>query len=268
MSSSDISPGQAIPSTPEDVPGGRKSASSHILGTGAGMIQSFKPINNFQQHVCTWAIFSHDMKRQIETHHYCSRLNEDFLQCLVYDTDRADGRLIGVEYIISERLFLGLPDEEKKLWHSHFYEIKNGLWVNPGVPEIVQKLELKQLANTYGKFWCTWQFDRGDRLPLGPPALMMSPQAQAPGQIRPELIKERDEKYHISTSEKAESRKDIQGPELIHPLSDLWKTTGKGWAVDLKEVDMILRAGTPLADMDRNTNVDTTEDSKGDESRL
>ena len=33
--------------------------------------------------------------------------------------------------------------------------------MNPGMPEMVQQQELKSLANTYGKFWCTWQFDRG-----------------------------------------------------------------------------------------------------------
>jgi len=31
----------------------------------------------------------------------------------------------------------------------------------PRVPEVMQKQELKKLAKTYGKFWCTWQFDRG-----------------------------------------------------------------------------------------------------------
>jgi hypothetical protein len=28
---------------------------------------------------------------------------------------------------VSERLFLALPDEEKKLWHSHFYEVEEVL---------------------------------------------------------------------------------------------------------------------------------------------
>lgn len=28
-------------------------------------------------------------------------------------------RLIGIEYIITERLFRELPEEEKKYWHSH-----------------------------------------------------------------------------------------------------------------------------------------------------
>ena len=47
------------------------------------------------QHVCTWALFSHDMSRKIETHHHVARLNEDFLQCAVYDSDESNARLIG-----------------------------------------------------------------------------------------------------------------------------------------------------------------------------
>lgn len=34
--------------------------------------------------------------------------------------------------------------------------------MNPRVPEMVQKSELEELALTYGKFWCTWQVDRGN----------------------------------------------------------------------------------------------------------
>lgn len=40
-------------------------------------------------------------------------------------------------------------------------QIKSGLWVNPRVPEMAVKSELQNLAKTYGKFWCTWQTDRG-----------------------------------------------------------------------------------------------------------
>lgn len=32
---------------------------------------------------------------------------------------KAGARLLGVEYIISERLFNELPEEEKRFWHSH-----------------------------------------------------------------------------------------------------------------------------------------------------
>jgi Protein of unknown function (DUF1264) len=32
---------------------------------------------------------------------------------------------MGVEYIVSGRLFAGLPPEEKALWHSHVHEVKS-----------------------------------------------------------------------------------------------------------------------------------------------
>lgn len=41
-------------------------------------------------------------------------------------------------------------------------QIKSGSWVNPRVPEMMGKPELDNLAKTYGKFWCTWQVDRGN----------------------------------------------------------------------------------------------------------
>lgn len=68
---------------------------------------------------------------------------------------------IGIEYVISDRLYESLPQDEQKLWHSHAYEVKSGSWAYPRLPEIVAAPELKNMAKTYGKFWCTWQIDRG-----------------------------------------------------------------------------------------------------------
>jgi hypothetical protein len=45
------------------------------------------------------------------SHHYCSHLNEDVRQCVIYDSDEPGARLIGVEYIISASLFQTLPME-------------------------------------------------------------------------------------------------------------------------------------------------------------
>lgn len=227
-------------STPADVPGGAKTLTAKAVDAGAGILQKLNPIQAFQQHICTWAIFSQDMSRKIETHHYAARLNEDFLQCAVYDSDKPEARLIGVEYVISEKVFKTLPQEEKQLWHSHEFEIKEGLWVNPGVPEMVAKQELKGLANTYGKFWCTWQFDRGDALPMGAPALMMSPQEQEPGRIPDASVAKRDEVYKINSPSLKGSRKDIRGLEKVDPNADRWRQTGKGWNVELVDVLMSL----------------------------
>lgn len=67
------------------------SMGQHMLDRGAQMLQSLKPIKKMSQHVYTFAIYSHDISRQIETHHYISKINRDFLQCAVYDTDDSNG---------------------------------------------------------------------------------------------------------------------------------------------------------------------------------
>jgi hypothetical protein len=76
------------------------------------------------------------MSQQVEAHHYCMHYNQDMRQCAIFDSPEADARVIGVEadarvigveYIISEKLFDTLSDEEKKLWHSHEYEVKGGI---------------------------------------------------------------------------------------------------------------------------------------------
>lgn len=103
---------------------------------------------------------------------------------------------------------------------------------------MIQKPELQALVKTYGKFWCTWQADRGDRLPLGAPALMMSPQAVNMGSVHPDLLERRDGKYGISREELKESRLELEEPEWINPNADCWKQSGKGIAVDVVETEM------------------------------
>ncbi|KAF5738284.1 hypothetical protein HS088_TW13G01180 [Tripterygium wilfordii] len=239
MSSTDQPPPSHLGSGGDLQPLGKPmSIEQHLLDKGAAMLQSLKPVKQISQHACTFALYSHDMTRQIETHHYITRINQDFLQCAVYDSDESNGRLIGVEYIVSDRIFEGLPPEEQKLWHSHAYEIKSALWINPRAPEMVVKPELQNLTKTYGKFWCTWQTDRGDRLPLGPPALMMSPQAVSLGMVKPDLVLKRDAKYGISTEAIRDSRVEFEEPEWINPNADYWKQHGKGFVVDIEPTEM------------------------------
>jgi hypothetical protein len=44
-------------------------------------------------------------------------------QCLIYDAPTNPARLIGVEYMITPRLYETLDKEERKLWHSHDFEV-------------------------------------------------------------------------------------------------------------------------------------------------
>lgn len=94
MASSDKCPG-VMPVNDSPTPGKPMTIGSQMLDKGAQMMQSMRPLKQMQQHVCTFALYSHDMHRQIETHHYVTRLNQDFLQCVVYDSEDSNARLIG-----------------------------------------------------------------------------------------------------------------------------------------------------------------------------
>ncbi|KAL6992346.1 Oil body-associated protein 2A [Sarracenia purpurea var. burkii] len=95
MASGGEIPGMA-PEKGEAIPPGRSmSVEQQLLDKGAGIIQSLEPVNQMRQHICTFALYGHDLSRQIETHHYVTRINQDFLQCAVYDTDEYHGHLIG-----------------------------------------------------------------------------------------------------------------------------------------------------------------------------
>ncbi|KAF8751447.1 hypothetical protein HU200_012124 [Digitaria exilis] len=227
-------------------PGQPTTAASKVLDMGAAAVQSLLPVKQVKQHVCTFALYAHDPKRQLETHHYVSRLNQDFLQCAVYDSDASDARLIGVEYIVSRKVFDTLPAEEQRLWHSHAHEIKAGLWTCPRVPGLLEKPELDHLATTFGKFWCTWQVDRGDRLPLGAPALMVSPQADPAATVHPKLVRKRDDRYGFSTEELRAARADVEAPAEEHPgQADYWLRHRKGFAVDVVPHEMKCHAPFP-----------------------
>lgn len=153
---------------------------------------------------------------------------------------------VGVEYIVSDAIFESLPPEEQKLWHSHAYEVKAGLWTDVGVPEPLQSSEMARMAKTYGKLWCTWQVDRGDRLPLGAPALMVSPQDDPAADVRPDLVRNRDDKYRYSTTELRAARADVAVPAEPRPgQADYWLRHRKGFAVDVVPHEMKCHAPFP-----------------------
>ncbi|KAJ0606170.1 putative Oil body-associated protein [Helianthus annuus] len=173
------------------------------------------------------------MTRQVEAHHYCGHLNEDMRQCLIYDRPDADARLIGLEYIITEELFLTLPDTEKPMWHSHEYEVKSGVLFLPGVPGPVERKDLEKVAKTYGKTIHFWQVDRGDELPLGLPQVMMA--LTRDGQLYPSLAKDVESRYGVSFEKERANRAYMEGPTHgIHPKAN---AAGIGLKTVLREIE-------------------------------
>ncbi|KAF5752534.1 hypothetical protein HS088_TW01G00449 [Tripterygium wilfordii] len=220
-------------STHPKVPGEPVNTGTALLETATAAIQGFGPVNKIHQHLCAFHFYAHDMTRQVEAHHFCGHQNEEMRQCLIYDSPDPDARLIGLEYIVSENLFLTLPDEEKRMWHSHEYEVKSGVLFLPGVPGPIQRQDLEKVCKTYGKVFHFWQVDKGDNLPLGPPQLMMA--LTRDGQLYDHLARDVEKRYKVSFEKERESRASMEGPELgIHPMAN---GGGTGLKTVLRETD-------------------------------
>ncbi len=93
--------------------GCKTSVGTSTLEAGAQLIQSRPPIDAMSAYLDGFHFYSGDKNGQMEAHHYVTVLNEDVMQAVIYDGNTKDARLMGVEYIISERLFNTLPPEEK-----------------------------------------------------------------------------------------------------------------------------------------------------------
>jgi hypothetical protein len=112
-----------------------------------------------------------DAQQQIRTAHYCKQVSPDLFQCLLYDGNGPNARVIGIEYVVSDKLFRTLPASEQKYWHAHDSEVDENLLVLPGLKENEQKSILSSLRSTHGKTWQVWP-NLSDAVPMGEPVLM------------------------------------------------------------------------------------------------
>lgn len=195
------------------VPGEEERLKTKLLETGAKLLQDRQPLDAMSAYLNGFHFYNGDGDGQMEAHHYFSILNEDVMQAVIFDGNSKDSRLMGVEYVISERLFKQLPAEEKVLWHSHSYEVTSGALVAPAIPAVAESELMKKIASTYGKTWHTWHTDRDKQLPLGVPALMMG--FTADGQLDPRLIADRDRRLEMNTEEVKKRRAEIQAPPVV-----------------------------------------------------
>lgn len=210
------------PNTPSNVaaPGAETSGKSAALLLGAAVLQNKEPLKTLDTYLDGFHFYSGEPSGQMEAHHYCGKLNEELIQCVIFDGNKKDAKIMGVEYIISERLFGTLPRDERALWHSHRYEVKSGALLAPGIPEKAEHELMEQLVTTYGKTWHTWHTDRQKELPTGIPHAMMG--FTQDGQLRPELLAERDRRFEISTEKKKQARADVPERPVLDG-ADAWQ---------------------------------------------
>jgi hypothetical protein len=191
--------------------GAEKSPKTQLLEMGAKVLQSDAPLNNMDVYLLGFHPLKEDPAHQVEAHHFCHQVNEDFAQCALFDGNTKAASLNGIEYIISEKLFTSLPEEEQQYWHPHNYEILSGQLVAPGLPEVAEKALMKSKMNSYGKTWHVWNTGSmgagADKLPLGKPMLAWS--FNRDGEAKPGLVERRDKELEMKTSERRERRQDL-----------------------------------------------------------
>jgi hypothetical protein len=200
--------------------GAGESAKTRLLESGAALLQEKPPLDELDAYLDGFHFYNGNLGHQVEVHHYCGHLNENLIQCVIYDGNVADAKLMGIEYIVSGDVFARLPDAEKHMWHSHVHEVRSGQLIAPGLPDAAERELMDKVANTYGKTWHTWRTDAHADLPLGTPQLMMG--FTADGQADPALVQSRDERFSVSSEEKKRQRSDIKYPR-IDLQADAWQ---------------------------------------------
>lgn len=185
------------------------------------------PLHAFHLYLCAFHTAKLKASFQIEAHHYCSQLNEDLHQCLIYSGRETGSKLLGTEYIISDQLYRELPEAEKKYWHPHAYEVLSGQLIAPGVPEDEQLKLMKKLIPTWGKSFHTWP-DPQTKVPMGEPLLMWS--LTGDGQIDKKLLASRDRLFDVSTEEIRARRERAFGLPIPQvPQPDNLNFIGRQW---------------------------------------
>lgn len=200
--------------------GSEKTTKDKLLNTGAEFLQHKEPINAITAYLDGFHFYNGNPEAQMEAHHYVTQLSDDLYQAIIYDGNTKDAKIMGVEYIVSEKLFKQLPEEEKKLWHSHRHEVKSGLLIAPGIPEGAEHDLMEKLVSTYGKTIHTWHTDQQRSLPIGAPMIMMV--FTEDGKIHEHLLKERDARFKVNTAEIRKKREDIPTTAIVEG-ADAWK---------------------------------------------
>jgi hypothetical protein len=188
-----------------------------------------RPVDQFHAYLCAFHVGKKDPTFVVEAHHYCMPVGDEVHQCCIFDKNGPGAKLLGVEYIISDKLYRQLPDAEKKYYHPHVYEITSGMLVAPDLAPDKELELMKGLLLTWGKTWHTWP-DPQAALPLGEPLLMWA--ATRDGQIPEAALAARDRKYQIDTPGLRQKRAvlgpvpQVDPPKSVDSLGRQWTNDG------------------------------------------
>ena len=103
-------------------------------------------------------------------HHYCKGVAGGLTQCLLFDSDSPNARLVGVEAIVPTATYNTFGKDEKANWHYHKDEIPKVEATLPDVAAEDAGAIVKSIEETYGKIYLLWDPSKSD-LPVGKPSV-------------------------------------------------------------------------------------------------
>jgi hypothetical protein len=77
------------PGGDQTAPGADRTAKTAALEAGAHSLQSKAPVEQIAMYLVGFHPSKADPQMQMESHHYCDQVNEDFAQCALYDGNTA-----------------------------------------------------------------------------------------------------------------------------------------------------------------------------------
>jgi hypothetical protein len=186
----------------------RQEHAQLALDVATRILQDVPALRAFSFEVDGFHALKDNPSKQRDARLVCHALDDDLTQCVIFDGDDEDARLVGVEYVISARAFHKLTPTEQALWHPHNYEVLSGALTAPGLPSPLENLVLARWVNSWGKTWQLWDTGalghRRDALPLGEPQLAWS--FNADGEMNPQLLANREQRLGTDAGERRERR--------------------------------------------------------------
>src|SRR3954451_10397598 len=72
------------PAGDSTAPGAERTRKTAALESGAAMLQDKTPVDQIALYLDGFHVSKDDPAAQMEAHHYCNQVNQDFAQCVLY----------------------------------------------------------------------------------------------------------------------------------------------------------------------------------------
>jgi hypothetical protein len=127
-----------------------------------------KPAEGFTLHIDAKLHFPG--KPDMIAHHYCKGVSGGLTECLLFESDEPDARLVGVEVIVGPAVYATFSADEKAMWHYHKEEIPKVSATLPDLSAEEAAKVVKSIEDTYGKIYLIWDPGKTS-VPTGQPSV-------------------------------------------------------------------------------------------------